>query len=203
MPRSSSKCLPPFEQLINLHGESVLRFCNARAGVEHGEDCFQETMLAALRAYDQVREPDAILGWLFSIAARKAIDSHSARGRAPTPVEDLEPLMPTQDDRLRDEGTWELVRALPPKQRQAVTLRYLGDLTNQEIAGAMQTSEEAARRNVFEGLRSLRRVSQGVAITVSACATGSAPSPGAPVRRWGSFFTTPSSRPHVLPPSIV
>jgi RNA polymerase sigma factor (sigma-70 family) len=160
MPRSSSKALPPFEQLIELHGESVLRFCVARAGADAGEDCFQETMIAALRAYDQVREPDAILGWLFSIAARKAIDSHRARGRAPTPVEDLEPLIPAQHDRRRDEGIWQLVRALPPKQRQAVTLRYLGDLTNQEIAVAMRTSEDAARRNVFEGLRRLRRVSQ-------------------------------------------
>src|ERR1700688_1321764 len=133
----------------------MLRFCVARAGAEHGEDCFQETMLAALRAYDQIQEPDAILGWLFSIAARKTIDLHRSRGRAPTPVDDLEPLMPTTHDSPRDDGIWKLVRTLPPKQRQAVTLRYLGDLTNQEIAEVMQTSVEAVRRSVFEGLKRL------------------------------------------------
>jgi RNA polymerase sigma factor (sigma-70 family) len=156
MPRTSSKSLPPFEQLIELHGVAVLRFCVARAGAEHAEDCFQETMLAALRAYDQVQEPDAILGWLFSIAARKTIDLRRTRGRAPTPIEHLEPLMPAGNDSPRDHGMWELVRALPPKQRQAVTLRYLGDLTNQEIAEVMQTSVEAVRRSVFEGLKRLR-----------------------------------------------
>jgi RNA polymerase sigma factor (sigma-70 family) len=156
MPRSASESLPPFEHVVALHGEAVLRFCVARGGVDHGEDCFQETMLAALRAYDQVQAADAILGWLFSIAARKTIDLHRARGRAPTPVDDVEPLMAAGHDRASDQGIWELVRTLPPKQRQAVTLRYLGDLTNQEIAGVMQTSVEAVRRSVFEGLKRLR-----------------------------------------------
>ena len=57
---------------------------------------------------------------------------------------------------LRDDGIWQLVRSLPGKQRTAVTLRYLADLSHREIAEVMQTSEDAARRNVFEGLRGLR-----------------------------------------------
>jgi RNA polymerase sigma factor (sigma-70 family) len=147
--------LPPFEHLIELHGEAVLRFCRARAGAEYAEDAFQETMLAALRAYDQVKDPDAILGWLFSIAARKTVDLHRQRMRAPAPLEDPERLLRTGQDQLPDRDVWELVRRLPRKQRQAVTLRYLGDLTNGEIAQVMQTSVEAARRSVFEGLRRL------------------------------------------------
>jgi RNA polymerase sigma factor (sigma-70 family) len=156
MAPSTRPRLPPFEQLIELHGEAVLRFCRARAGAEHAEDAFQETMLAALRAYDQVRDPDAILGWLFSIAARKTVDLHRQRVRAPAPVEDPEGLLPAGRDQLPDRGIWELVRTLPHKQRQAVTLRYLGDLTNGEIAQVMQTSVEATRRSVFEGLRRLQ-----------------------------------------------
>ncbi len=147
---------PPFEVVIERHGPSVLRFCIARAGPEHGEDCFQETMLSALRAYGTVRDPEAIRGWLLSIAARATIDLHRRRGRAPIPVDDLEPLLPGAEDLPRDEALWGLVRRLPAKQREAVTLRYLGDLTNREIAAVMQTSPEAARRNVFEGLRRLR-----------------------------------------------
>jgi len=55
-----------------------------------------------------------------------------------------------------DETIWEPVRRLSDKQRHAVTLRFLGDLTHREIAEMMQTSEAAARRNVFEALRRLR-----------------------------------------------
>jgi RNA polymerase sigma factor (sigma-70 family) len=149
--------LPPFEAVIELHGPAVLRFCVAQTGSERGEDVFQETMLAALRAYDEVRDPGAIGSWLFSIAARKAVDSHRGRARAPEPVADPEP-PPLDDDGpvLSNDGIWQLVRSLPGKQRTAVTLRYLADLSHREIAEVMQTSEDAARRNVFEGLRRLR-----------------------------------------------
>ena len=48
------------------------------------------------------------------------------------------------------------VRDLPPKQRQAVSLRYVADLSHREIAAVMETSEDAARRNVHEALVRLR-----------------------------------------------
>ncbi len=151
-----SQHLPPFERVIEEHGHAVFRFCMAQAGSERGEDCFQETMLAALRAYDQVRDAAAIRSWLFSIAARKAVDEQRARVRAPEPVADLEQLAGGGDAPARDDGIWRLVRSLPAKQRTAVALRYLGDLSHGEIAEVMGTSEAAARRNVFEGLGRLR-----------------------------------------------
>ena len=129
---------PPFEQVIDLHGPSVLRFCAAQVGADRAEDVFQETMLAALRAYDELREESATRSWLFAIAARKALDAHRTSARAPEPVADLDP--PAADD--------------------AMPLRYLADLTHREIAEVMQTSEESARRNVFEGLRRLREHSE-------------------------------------------
>jgi RNA polymerase sigma factor (sigma-70 family) len=149
--------IPSFEHVIEVHGPAVLRFCVGRLGPERAEDAFQETMLSALRAYDDVRDPGAIRAWLFSIAARKVIDAHRARMRAPQPTEDLEPPTGVQDAPIVDDRAWEAVRALPEKQRQALTLRYLADLSHREIAGVMETSESAARRNVFEGLRRLRQ----------------------------------------------
>ena len=52
---------------------------------------------------------------------------------------------------------WARVHALPPKQRAAVLLRFAGDLSHREVATALGMSEEAARRNAFEGLRKLRQ----------------------------------------------
>ena len=89
--------------MIELHGPAVLRFCVAQTGTERGEDVFQETMLAALRAYDEVRDATAIRSWLFSIAARKAVDSHRGRARAPEPVADPEP--PPATTTARRSGT--------------------------------------------------------------------------------------------------
>ena len=148
---------PPFERVVALHGPDLLRFCAARVGPDRAEDCFQETMLAALRAYPELRDPDAVRPWLFAIAARKAVDAHRAAAAAPRPVADRESVGGCGvDGDPADAALWARVGALPDKQRHAVALRYLADLSHAEIGEAMGTSEPAARRNVFEGLRRLR-----------------------------------------------
>jgi RNA polymerase sigma factor (sigma-70 family) len=154
---ASASKLPPFERVIELHGRALLRFCSAQVGAQRARDCFQETMLAALRAYRDVRDPQAIRAWLFAIASRKAVDLHRDRLRTPEPVGDLEPLGGIQAPAARDPALWARVRALPPRQREAVALRYLADLPYREIARIMQTTEAAARRSVFEGLARLRK----------------------------------------------
>jgi RNA polymerase sigma factor (sigma-70 family) len=141
----------PFDRVVELHGPALLRFCAARVGPGRAEDVFQETMLSALRGYDRLRDPGSVRAWLFSIAARKAIDAHRGEARAPEPVPAA-----AEEVAHADGSIWALVRRLPEKQRTAVALRYLGDLSHREIAQAMETSEAAARRNVFEALRRLR-----------------------------------------------
>jgi len=155
--RVEKRGLPPFERVVELYGPALLRFCKSEVGADRAEDCFQETMLAALRAYDEVRDAGAVRSWLFSIAARKAVDSHRARARAPQPTEDLESLAAAEESAYRDEALWARVGGLPDKQRQAVTLRYGADLSHREIATVMETTEASARRNVFEGLTRLRK----------------------------------------------
>lgn len=154
--RAAAPALPPFERVLEQHGRAVLRFCVAEAGQERGEDCFQETVLAALRAYAGLRDPDAVRAWLFAIAARKVVDAHRAGVRAPEPVADVD-AHGAVADAPRDGVLWARVSRLPEKQRLAVSLRYRGDLSHREIADVMQTSEDAARRNVFEGLTRLRK----------------------------------------------
>lgn len=149
---------PPFDRVLEEHGPAVLRFCAAQVGAQRADDCFQETMLSALRAYGKLRDPHAVKTWLFSIAARKAIDTQRANARTADPTEETDEhaAAPEQRPAVEQEELWERVRALPDKQRQAVTLRYRGDLTNREVAQIMQITEAAARRNVFEGLKRLR-----------------------------------------------
>lgn len=156
-PRREPRVLPPFERVVAENGPALLRFCAAQLGPARAEDCFQETMLAALRAYRELRDPGAVRAWLFAIAARKVVDAHRASARAPQPVADPEALAAAKPAAPRDPALWAQVRRLPAKQRQAVALRYLGDLSHREIAAVMATREAAARRNVFEGLARLRQ----------------------------------------------
>jgi RNA polymerase sigma-70 factor (ECF subfamily) len=91
---------------------------------------------------------------VLTIAHRKAID-HVRRRRGVTPVADV-PDRAAPPVSTRDEEVWSHVRELPAKQRMAVALRYFVDAGYDEISTLMGTSEEAARRNVHEGLKRLR-----------------------------------------------
>lgn len=149
--------LPPFQTVLDEHSTAVMGILRGAVGRDGAEDCFQETFLAALRAYPEVGDAGNLRGWLLTIAHRKAIDHHRARGRNPVPVAEL-PETPAEDGiPQRDDRLWEAVGALPPKQRAAVALRYGSDLPHAEIAAALGCSPEAARRSLHEGLKRLRK----------------------------------------------
>jgi RNA polymerase sigma factor (sigma-70 family) len=148
---------PPFQSLLDEHRHDVLGFLIAAVGHQDAEDCFQETFLAALRAYPRIEEDRNLKGWLLTIAHRKAIDHHRARGRRATPLAEPPEIAIEEPDRS-NRGIWRAVAVLPPKQRSAVALRFACDMPHREIAAALDCSEEAARRNVHEGVKKLREV---------------------------------------------
>jgi RNA polymerase sigma factor (sigma-70 family) len=160
MPRravSSQVNLPPFQELIDAHGSDVHRFLVAMVGRTAADDCYQETWISALRAYPRLRDAANLRGWLLTIAHRKAIDQARARGRRPVPIGDVpEQAAPESASYNGQDDVWRLVRELPPKQRTAIALRYVFDAAHADIASVMGTSEDAARRNVHEGLKRLR-----------------------------------------------
>jgi RNA polymerase sigma factor (sigma-70 family) len=149
--------LPPFQTVLDEHSAAVMAILRGAVGREGAEDCFQETFLAALRAYPKLEEGRNLRGWLLTIAHRKAIDHHRANGRKPVPVADPAELAAAEAAPEPDDGLWRAVGALPPKQRAAVALRYGSDLPHSEIAAALGCSPEAARRNLHEGLKRLRK----------------------------------------------
>jgi RNA polymerase sigma factor (sigma-70 family) len=148
--------LPPFQQLLDTHGRDVHRFLVAIVGRVDADDCYQETWIAALRAYPRLHDASNLRGWVLTVAHRKAIDHLRAGRRRPIPVAEL-PEPPTSPPaEPPDDGLWQGVRELPPKQRTALALRYVADAGYGEISTVMGTSEEAARRNVHEALKRLR-----------------------------------------------
>ena len=148
--------LPPFQRLLDDHGRDVHRFLAARVGAVEADDCWQETMLAALRAYPGLRDASNLRGWLLRIAERKAVDAHRARVRRPVPVESV-PERHAPEPAGAEPELWRAVRRLPDKQRSAVTLRFAADLDYAAIGRMIDCSEEAARQNVRAGLASVRR----------------------------------------------
>jgi RNA polymerase sigma factor (sigma-70 family) len=147
--------LPPFQRLLDDHATGVHRYLIAAVGPNDAADVFQETFLAALRAYPGLRSDANLRGWIFTVARNKALDHHRARARRPIPVavvpEDVQ-----LDETEPTHPVWDAVRALPERQRQAVLLRYAGDLSYVEVGEVMGVSEVAARQNASTGVRALR-----------------------------------------------
>jgi len=149
--------LPPFQTVLDEHSAAVMAILRGAVGRDGAEDCFQETFLAALRAYPKLEDDRNLRGWLLTIAHRKAIDHHRTNGRKPVPVAEPGEFVGSEGIPAPDEGLWAAVGALPPKQRAAVALRYGSDLPHGEIAAALGCSPEAARRSLHEGLKRLRK----------------------------------------------
>jgi RNA polymerase sigma factor (sigma-70 family) len=150
--------LPPFQSLVDAHAAELHRFLVASVGLTEAEDCLQETLLSALRAYPRLRDATHLRAWLYTIAQNKATDAmrRSARHRS----EDLDRVEPghlsEHPYELADDALWAQVRALPPKQREAIVHRFVFDLAYKEVGLRTGTTETAARQNVATGLRRLR-----------------------------------------------
>jgi RNA polymerase sigma factor (sigma-70 family) len=158
--------LPPFQRFLDSHRDAVWRFLASSLARADAEDCFQETFIAALRAYPRLRADSNLRAWVLTIAHRKALDVHRARGRRAVPVADpaamdgaRAPASPSAEwPHTRDEALWQAVGELPQRQRSAVVLRFRADLAHRDIARAIGCSEQAARRSLHEGLVKLREV---------------------------------------------
>ena len=152
---TTSAQLPPFCVLLDKCERPLYRFLVSAVGHDAAADCFQETVLAALRAYPGLRDARNLRGWLFTIAHRKTIDAHRDRARRPTPVAEVpETASPTTPD--RDWCLWQAVRRLPSKQRTTVIHRFVGGLPYAEIGRIVGCSEGAARQRSHEALNRLR-----------------------------------------------
>ena len=153
---------PPFQAFLDAEREVVWRYLVATVGATDADDCFQETFVAALRAYPRLRADSDLRAWVLTIAHRKALDALRGRARRAQPVADVAAIDSRQAGPAgageSDGELWRAVGALPARQRSAVVLRYVADLAHRDIAGAIGCSEDAARRSLHEGLTKLRKV---------------------------------------------
>jgi RNA polymerase sigma factor (sigma-70 family) len=144
--------IPPFELFYEEHRAEVLRLLRRRLGRERADDAFQETFLRALQAYARLEHGEHLRAWVLTIARNVATDVlRRARPEAEL-VDDG-----AEDARPAFEQLAPLTDGLPPKERAAVVLRYGYDLSYDQIAAALRSSEDAARQAASTGVRRLRR----------------------------------------------
>jgi RNA polymerase sigma-70 factor (ECF subfamily) len=128
---------------------------------QDAEDCLQETFVRALRhsGGEAIRSPRA---WLYTIATNTARSQlrHKRRERIDRVSLEDENRQAAPEDKLvreRLEAVRHEVEALPPKQRQALLLRRYQGLGYDEIAKVLGGSPQAARANVYQAVRKLKK----------------------------------------------
>jgi len=117
------------------------------------EDVAQEVAIVAIQRARSLKDPRKLDAWLHKIAVRKAIDKARKRKRRPTV-----PLEPHHDppDAPVDQAL-ALLAALPPRQRAALTLRYVHDLPDETIAKALGCRPATVRSLLSRGRDALRQ----------------------------------------------
>ncbi len=135
-----------FEAFYGETRDRLIATLNAATGcgADAATDAVDEAFVRALAKWPRVEHMDAPAGWIFTVArnvvrkqrSRRSVESNlTARARG----------FGAHDDRsattsVTTESQWELwdaVADLPERERTAVALRYLGDLTEPQVAAVM------------------------------------------------------------------
>jgi RNA polymerase sigma-70 factor (ECF subfamily) len=144
-----------FGELLERHEREIfayaLRLTGARADAE---DLYQETFLAAFRAWPPPRR-DHERAWLYRIATNKAIDA-ARRRPALVSVEDLSLAAPERDG-VTVLDLANAIRLLPAGQRAAFVLHAVEGRPYREVAAVLDCTEEAARTRVSDATKKVRR----------------------------------------------
>jgi RNA polymerase sigma factor (sigma-70 family) len=128
---------------------------------EEASDIAQDVAVDVLRSLDRLRDADAFDGWVYKITVRHTL--RALRKRRAAHVEVPLALALGLDEPASIETDRDLVLAargalgqaltsLPPRQRIALALRYVHDLTDREIAEAL-----GCRRGTVHALLSRAR----------------------------------------------
>jgi len=139
------------------------RLCMAFTGSQaESEELVQETLLAAFDAFPQFRADGSVRAWLFGIARRicgRHIEMRSRREARLRLVHDTSRSRDAGElalERERAERARAALAKLKPSEREAVVLRYEGELSFRELATACGVDEAAARKRVSRALARLR-----------------------------------------------
>ena len=131
---------------------------------DDAEDVCQDAFVTALQRLDEVRRPEAFVGWLLQIVRNRAHNlRRHQRVRSALPLDAAEeapartrgPARDAEDAELRGR-LLEALEHLTPTQREVVLLYDVQGWSHREIAAAVGTTEGAARVHLHHGRRALR-----------------------------------------------
>lgn len=122
-------------------------------------DIAQDVVVKALRHRLTLRDPNALTAWVHRTTVRTAIDAHRTRQRQRTAEASYADEPRYEDGAESSEAlrnVLDLFAPLPDRQRAAMTLRFVHDLPDREIARALGCRTGTARSLLSRATATLR-----------------------------------------------
>lgn len=162
-----------FAELYALTYQKEYRFaCNYLKDSQLAQDALQETYISVLKNIRCIKEPKLFVSWLHSINFRICYDL-MARHKRNTYTSYEEHFENVADDntahnpevalihRQNREELLELISALPPKEAQAIQLRYFKKMSLEDVAQTMDCSLSSVKRYLLNGKKGLEKLMKG------------------------------------------
>lgn len=143
-------------EIETLYRDAYLRYRNALATVtgsyDSARDAVQHAFTQAIAERSRFRGDSTLAAWVWKIALRHALRlredfAHARLNGA------LDPMLVEPE---RDPALAEAVRALPPRRRLIIFLRYFADLSYADIADVVGVSEGTVAAALAQARAALR-----------------------------------------------
>lgn len=167
-----------FREALDRYERPLVRYAHSLVGqLDDARDIVQDVFIKYSQCLGTV-DPERLAPWLFTVCRNRATDHLRKHHRmvfmenetldleqadAPRPGADLE--------RRESKGLLKrLMRQLPAKQREAIQLKFIAELSYQEISEAMKTSVGNVGYLIHHGIHALRELwlERGEAVPVFA-----------------------------------
>jgi RNA polymerase sigma-70 factor (sigma-E family) len=147
--------------MYSTHYRSLVRLAALLVrDVATAEEVVQDSFIAMHTAWDRIRDNDKALSYLRqSVVNRsRSVLRHRVVVDRNAPARDLPTAEQSALTLLERRQVVTALRSLPPRQREALVLRYYGDLSEAQIASAMGISRGAVKSHTARAIASLRAV---------------------------------------------
>src|SRR6266536_3122161 len=148
------------EELYLIHFDRIYSYLHMSVGNRHdAEDLTTQTFLKMLESIGRFRWQSApFSAWLFRIAHNLAMDHFRARRRWQPEEEVPEPSAELQAmQSIGRQSMLELIQDLSPEQQQVLTLKFVFNFANADVATILEKTEGAIKSLQHRALASLQK----------------------------------------------